>query len=326
MNKVFTESSESSKISMQHLENIIEHLRNNKHRSTTRYTYHKVWTKFNEFLIQLDHIPRKWEDRVSLYCGFLIEVKRRQIATVKSYVSAIKAVLQNDGYEWSDKNLLISTLVNTSNSHSIHKVRLPIRKGLLNLLLFELERMFGSATNSQPYLELMYKNAFVFQYYGLLRIGEITQTPAGHQILAGNIHKGRNKEKVLILLNSSKTHDESHEPQAVRISRDVIDKKELHMFSPFEITQNYLDCRGGYYNDDEPYFILPDGTPLSSQQLRKVLKKLLTKLDLDASLYDTHSFRIGRATDLLKYGYSVERIKKIGRWRSNAVYKYLREF
>ena len=41
-------------------------------------------------------------------------------------------------------------------------------------------------------------------------------------------------------------------------------------------------------------------------------------------LYSVHSVRMGRACDLLKLGLSVESIKKIGRWRSNAVFRYLK--
>ena len=37
-----------------------------------------------------------------------------------------------------------------------------------------------------------------------------------------------------------------------------------------------------------------------------------------------HGICAGHACDLLDLGLSVEAIKKIGHWRSNAVYKYLK--
>ena len=44
----------------------------------------------------------------------------------------------------------------------------------------------------------------------------------------------------------------------------------------------------------------------------------------DDTLYGTHSLRSGRTCDLYKLGLSVETIKKIGRWKSNAVFRYLK--
>ena len=54
-------------------------------------------------------------------------------------------------------------------------------------------------------------------------------------------------------------------------------------------------------------------------------KKSIKKLNLDCRLYNTHSFRIGRCSDLLKMGVPIEKIKLMGRWKSNAVFKYVRQ-
>ena len=43
-----------------------------------------------------------------------------------------------------------------------------------------------------------------------------------------------------------------------------------------------------------------------------------------SELYLFHGFQSGRASDLLKLGVSVETIKKLGRWHSNAVFRYLK--
>ena len=59
--------------------------------------------------------------------------------------------------------------------------------------------------------------------------------------------------------------------------------------------------------------------------VRNVLSTCLRNIGLNPDHYGTHSFRIGRATDQFKQGYSVERIKREGRWESDAVYKYLRD-
>ena len=79
-----------------------------------------------------------------------------------------------------------------------------------------------------------------------------------------------------------------------------------------------------YYSDDEPFYIFRDRSHVKPEQVRNVLRKMLSELNLNPKLYDTHSFRIGRATDLKKFNVQFEQIKSLGRWRSNAIYSYLR--
>ena len=55
----------------------------------------------------------------------------------------------------------------------------------------------------------------------------------------------------------------------------------------------------------------------------RILRQILSNLNVDAQLYDTHSLRIGRTSDLFKAGWSIEKIKIFGRWKSNAVYRYV---
>ena len=82
----------------------------NKHRPSTKKTYHSVWTNFNKFIVRLDWIPTAWEERTSLFCAYLTETTDVQSATLKSYVSAIKDKLKTDGYRWDDELVYFSAL------------------------------------------------------------------------------------------------------------------------------------------------------------------------------------------------------------------------
>ena len=63
-----------------------------------------------------------------------------QSSTLKSYFSAIKFVLRQDGYVWDDAKMLLNSLVSSCKLVNDRvKVRLPIQKGLLELLLFEIK-------------------------------------------------------------------------------------------------------------------------------------------------------------------------------------------
>ena len=301
-------------------------------------TYYNVWRKFNEFVIRLDRIPPLWEDRTCLYCTYLICVKNLQSSTVRSYISGIKSVLKNDGYVWDDDKMLLNTLTRSCKlKNDSVKTRLPVQRGLLEMILFELRRRFCD----QPYLEALYIAAFLIAYYGLMRVGEITRSQ--HSVKATDIHKaslGTPKRRLCLILYSSKTHDRSMLPQKIKImgcnalevvnceaeqsSFTIIDKKKQH-FCPVEWIQRYTDMRNPIVDDNEQLFVFRDGTNLEAFHLRKLLRETIKKFELDPTLYDTHSFRIGRATDLFKAGVNIEKIKHLGRWRSNAVYKYLRD-
>ena len=81
-------------ISTSEINDIIDKLRNEQHRDSTRKTYHCVWQTFNEFFIRLDKKPKSWEQRILLFAAYLIDNGKKS-TMVKSYVSAIKAILAN---------------------------------------------------------------------------------------------------------------------------------------------------------------------------------------------------------------------------------------
>ena len=90
--------SETSRISSQHMESIVEKLMQKQHRDSTAKTYLAIWRQFNKFTMKLDKKPKPWEDRTTLFIGYLID-RGIQSVTIKSYVSAIKKMLVMDGYK-----------------------------------------------------------------------------------------------------------------------------------------------------------------------------------------------------------------------------------
>ena len=161
-----------------------------------------------------------------------------QSSTVKSYVSGIKSVLPDDGYEWKDDLVLLNTLTRACKLVNDHiRTRLPIQAGLLDLLLFELQRFFKG---EQYYLEIMYKASFLTAYYGLMRIGELCHS--NHALRAANLHLGENKEKILMVLYSSKTHGKESAPQKIKITSVNQERKVKNNrnFCPFKLYINTL--------------------------------------------------------------------------------------
>ena len=92
------------------MERIVDKLMSMQHKSSTVKNYLSVWRKFNSFVINLDRKPSLWEDRATLFMGYLID-QEVQSSTIKSYVSVIKKTLILDGYDWNDKLVLMRSLI-----------------------------------------------------------------------------------------------------------------------------------------------------------------------------------------------------------------------
>ena len=138
----------------------------------------------------------------------------------------------------------------------------------------------------------MYKCLFALGYYGLMRVGE--KSP--HVVKAANIHIATNKDKILIVLYTSKTHSEGNRAQKIKITANENEKTghyRVRHFCPFGLTRNFLAVRGAITDMDEQLFIFNDKSPVTPDHVRKLLKEILCSLGLDYSLYGMHSLRVG---------------------------------
>ena len=94
---------------------------------------------------------------------------------------------------------------------------------------------------------------------------------------------------------------------------------------PYPLLRNYIAVQKKSLDSSKQFFMFSDCSPLNPDPVRQVLRMGLIKAGLDLTFYSVHSLRSGRALDLLHMGVSVESIKKLGRWKSNAVFRYLTE-
>ena len=210
------------------------------------------------------------------------------------------------------------------------KTRLPINKDMLSVLVRQIENDY--LNRNQPYLSTLYKALLITTYFGLFRVGELTDAPGKHAVRAKDIHIAHNKKKFSFVLRTSKTHWKNSKPQIIKISTSD-GKKELTnrinentLPCPYPTIKHYLQLRGNTYRyEDEQFFIFSDHSAVTATNFRNCLHKTITNAGFQhPHLYLVHGIRAGRACDLLKLGLSVSVIKKMGRWKSNTVYKYLR--
>ena len=226
-------------------------------------------------------------------------------------MSAIKWTLIDDGYDWDNNRVLLGTLTRACKTLNDQiRTRLPIHKWLLELLIFEIERLY----HSQPYMKQMYKTFFLIVYYRMFRPGELAM--GDHTVKAKDVHIAKNKKKILFILYSSKTHGKNKKPQKIKIaaSQDAhMGHQRKQFVCPFLKSREYLAIRGNFKTDQDPFFVQSDHSPVMPHQVRAVLRKLLSSINLNAQAYNLHSFRVGRTTDMYQYSYSIEQIRIAGR-------------
>ena len=191
-----------------------------KYHSSTTANYLNVWRKFNEFVFKLDAKPKHWEHRASLFGAFLVD-RGFQSSTLKSYISAIKAILVDDGYKGNDDMVLLHTLTKSCRiQNDCISTKLPIQKSLLELILFEIQKRWVD----QTFLRILYQAWLLIAYYSLFRIGKLADSK--HCIKAANVHIATNKNKLLFILYTSKTHNLGNRPQKIKITANNYTRDE----------------------------------------------------------------------------------------------------
>ena len=88
---------------------------------------------------------------------------------------------------------------------------------------------------------------------------------------AQDIHVARNKDKILVVLYSSRTHGKANRHQEITISASQSTGSKKRFFCPFSTVRTYYNMRGGFDTDDEPFMIFSDGSPVRPHHMRSTL-------------------------------------------------------
>ena len=259
--------------------------------------------------------------------GYLVEEKK-QSQTIKSYISAIKKVLQEDNVTINDNRILLTSLTKACKlKNDKVRSRLPIQKGVLQIILRSADEYFSK--EHQEFLRILYKALFSTTYFGMFCVGEVTT--GLHPIMVKDVQIAENKKKILFVLRSSKTHGQHDHPQLIKITttdKKYANKKEqftgIFNYCPYDLLNQYIAIRPKFTSKRDPFFVFSDNTPVRPEHMRTNLKFLLRRNGFNQHFYNRHSLRAGRSVDLMRMNVSLDLIRKLGRWSSNSVYAYLR--
>lgn len=163
----------------------------------------------------------------------------------------------------------------------------------------------------------LFSSIFILAYFGLFRISELVTVGKYHLGNALHISDVSYLESSIyidIRLRHFKTNQRG-KPVLLKIPQQLTSPCPVRAPSEFLFVR--LKLQG-------PLFSHKDRSAVTRSQFSAVLAKSIGQNPTLVAQYKTHSFRIGRATDLASQGYSSEAIRKLGRWTSNCFNIYVR--
>ena len=276
-------------------------------------SYQRSWALFSDFIKQYDiqgNFPISITT-LSLFIAFLAQ-RGYKPSTISSYVSAIGYMHKIQGIQDPTGAFLIIQLLK-----SLHKnnpsadTRLPIDKQVLDKLIWALPYV------SRSRFEIcLFASMFALAFHAFLRIGEITK----RSIKEENLH-------LLQLQNVQFDKDyfvlkfESYKHSQGKAFFLKVTKTKDGSSCPLKLLLRYLTLRG---DAGGPLFCQQSGLPILRRDFDEFLRKALVFNKINPKSFKGHSFRIGAATSAAAQGLSENTIKQMGRWKSDAYMKYIR--
>lgn len=224
-------------------------------------------------------------------------------ATIMSYVSALG--YQHKLYDFPNPAaafLIKRLLIATRKAQPDCDIRLPITHAILVKLLQQL--MFAT---SSAFHHKLFRAMFLLAYHAFLRVGEMTASTHNLQV-----------EQIVSMPQSVvitfRTFKHSQHPVTITVSA------RPGPYCPVQAMTAYLRVRG---KSAGPLFQL-DNKAVSRARFVSTLHQTVKLACLPSKRINSHSFRIGAATDAAVAGRSDAQIRSLGRWSSDAFKKYIR--
>ena len=246
---------------------------------------------------------------------FVTSLHHRSLAysTIRTYISALSFLfrLQSQA-DPTSALLVVKALQGVQNLARNKSSLLPISKSLLHHLITVIPKCV-----SVQYDRVMFTSIFLLTYYACLRIGEVvvsanpSNTLQLHQLTRTSIAS----QPAYFISFLHFKHSNHRTPTITLLSIDD------NTFCPVHSLNEYLRLRG---QAPGPLFLDNCGHPVTRTRVSTVLKTCLTFFNLPQACYNTHSFRVGRTTQLAADNASDATIRHTGRWASNAYLKYIR--
>ena len=237
--------------------------------------------------------------------------KNRAASSIKTSISAISSIHNLlFGSDPAKSFLIVRSLKGLDKLAKERSTLLPISKLLLASIISHLDLL-----DIPRFDRFAAKALFTLAYKGCFRIGELVISDSGQhsaRIENFSIISTPSGKELKISLPSYKHH---------AAPALIVIKQSCHETCPILHLEKYLSIRP---HRPGLLFINKYGIPYARPQVAELLKKVLRQLVPNPWRYNTHSFRIGRTSDLVSQGVPESILQQVGRWRSLAYRKYFR--
>lgn len=250
------------------------------------------------------------EQHIVLFISYSFEIGRAT-STIATYLAAINYFHKLHGWcDFQNSFITQKLLEGCRRSRPSKDNRAPVTKTVLLAICSVLPNVCYS-----PYEATLFHALFTLAYFGLFRVGELVSTNATSKsgLLVDDLRIER--KTVSLVLRGYKTN-QKRTPLTIKLPAE-----EEQAICPVLGSRKYVQNR---VKSPGHLFCHANGTEVTRQQFASVLAKCLQKTVHAGGHYRTHSFRIGRATDLAALGMPNERIMQLGRWRSDCFRRYIR--
>ena len=290
----------------------MNHLLNSALRPSTRLSYVNTWQNFEKFSMAFNYCTRLPINAhiIALYITHLWRSNLKP-STIRTYLSAISYFHKINEQEDPTNSYFVKQVLKgaTRSNKLVSKQLKPFSKTLLLRVFNNIEKLYAFR-----YEQYLYKALLSLSYYACLRAGEaVISNSDNHTLHLDNIDIVSNNSITL----KFKSYKHCNSPT----TKFIINPASNTIICPVKNLSNFLALRP---NSPGPLFIFIDGTPVTRTHYSEFIKYAVNFIGLDPSNYNTHSVRIGRATDLALSGVSHDIIKRTGRWSSSAYLNYIR--
>lgn len=278
--------------------------------------YTTGWGRYLEFCRALRQPPLPITEHLQTsFAGYLSQ--QVSWGTIRSYLSAIRffqirAGLPDPSTSPSARLPYVLKGIHKLSPDHTRTRRQPITADIL--------RQIQSSWSRTPlsYDKVMLWAAFCLGFFGFMRSGEYTATACGKDSCLStediSVDSRSNPQVLTVYLRKSKT-DQYSTGNYIYLGRTHND------VCPVTAVLSYLAIRPP---TPGPLFIFQNGTPLTRQTLVKHLREALTNIGIDLKGFSGHSFRIGAASAAAAAGINDSLIQTLGRWKSSAFTRYIR--
>lgn len=289
--------------------------------SNTWKTYDMALESYRDFRL-FYNLEDTWPIPINSIAKFIayLSCQKASVSTVSTYISGLSFAHKIREIKDTTKSFVVQKLIEGFRRKHPSKadVRLPICRVLLKKLICSLQKICHS-----QYEAKMFSAAFSLAYFGMLRVSEISvqgkTANSDHALNFDDIEfRSENANlELFVKISSSKTDQKGK--STTLILNSIADSA----ICPIALLRAFLEIRANCTHNSNKLFIHFNGTPLTNYQFRSILQKSLKFCEVPLHIR-THSFRIGRATEMAINGVPDDIIQKNGRWSSMSYLRYIR--